>query len=201
MPETHTEITPSSGWGRTPGRRPLGFDGAVDATTGGDQGSASTMTAPINGLDFVSFHRSDCQAVLGSDSNPQVGFGIPIDFVDVWNTHFVRNKFGNPRSRVQTKRRGVHAQMWSALTHLQVDFESLSGSLSQFERFGHGELYNPNPSVQTCPPWPPRWSPVSFVGQCPQGCTQRPGHPSPSPPPATRCVYHLSQHLPLCLTR
>jgi len=55
--------------------------------------------APLNGLDSVAFHYSvylSFQRFLGLDGNLQVGYDIPINFVDAWNPLFVQNDFINP---------------------------------------------------------------------------------------------------------
>ena len=55
--------------------------------------------APNNGLDAVAFHYSvyrGFQRFLGLDGNLQVGYDLPVNFIDAWNTLFVQNDFINP---------------------------------------------------------------------------------------------------------
>ena len=55
--------------------------------------------ASHNGLDSVAFHYSvyrGLQRFLGLDGNLQVGYDLPVNFVDAWNTLFVQNDFLNP---------------------------------------------------------------------------------------------------------
>ena len=54
--------------------------------------------APLNGPDSVAFHYSmyrSFQRFLGLDGNLQVGYDIPVNFIDAWNTPFVENDFIN----------------------------------------------------------------------------------------------------------
>lgn len=54
--------------------------------------------ASVNGLDAVAFHYSiyrSFQRFLGLDGNLQVGYDVPVNFVDAWNTLFVENDFIN----------------------------------------------------------------------------------------------------------
>ena len=54
--------------------------------------------ASVNGLDSVAFHYSiyrSFQRFLGLDGNLQVGYDVPVNFVDAWNTLFVENDFIN----------------------------------------------------------------------------------------------------------
>ena len=51
-----------------------------------------------NGLDAVAFHYSvyrSFQRFLGLDGNLQVGYDLPVNFVDAWNTLFSENDFLN----------------------------------------------------------------------------------------------------------
>ena len=88
--------TRSSGRGRTPDQRPPGLAEAANLTANDDQ--YFLRPAPVNGLDAVAFHYSVYrvfQRFLGLDGNLQVGYDIPVNFVDAWNTLFVQNDFIN----------------------------------------------------------------------------------------------------------
>ena len=55
--------------------------------------------ASHNGLDSVAFHYSvyrGLQRFLGLDGNLQVGYDLPVNFVDARNTLFIQNDFLNP---------------------------------------------------------------------------------------------------------
>ena len=93
--ESHISPTFFSGRGRTPDQRP-DFGTAVNLTTNDDK--YFLRKAPLNGLDSVAFHYSvyrSFQRFLGLDGNLQVGYDIPVNFVDAWNTLFVQNDFIN----------------------------------------------------------------------------------------------------------
>lgn len=51
-----------------------------------------------SGIDAVAFHYSiyrSFQRFLGLDGNLQVGYDLPVNFVDAWNSLFVENDFIN----------------------------------------------------------------------------------------------------------
>ena len=85
----------SSGRGRSPSQKP-DFATAVNLTSSDDQ--YFLRPASNNGLDAVAFHYSVYRAfqrMLGLDGNLQVGYDLPVNLVDAWNSLFVENDFIN----------------------------------------------------------------------------------------------------------
>ena len=59
---------------------------------------ADPNSGSLNGLDSIAFHYSvyrSFQRFLGLDGNLQVGYDIPVNFVDSWNTPFIQTDFIN----------------------------------------------------------------------------------------------------------
>ena len=80
-----------------PDQRPPGLGQAANVTSQDNQ--YFLRSAGNNGLDAVAFHYSVYrifQRFLGLDGNLEVGYDLPTDFVDGWNSLFVQNDFINP---------------------------------------------------------------------------------------------------------